>query len=77
MTGPRVACPVGCGQHVNEGHLLCRACWLRVPPPVQRDVWWTFRRWRRTGLAADLERYWAARETAIKAATPEGAEGQP
>ena len=41
------ACPAGCGRMAALGNLLCRPCWHAVPPPLQADVWRTWRAWKK------------------------------
>ena len=47
-------CPTGCARKVRAGHLLCAACWRRVPKDLQAEVHRTWRAWRRDLGDADL-----------------------
>jgi len=60
------ACAIpGCFVMVDSGLLMCPAHWRRVPKPVQRAVWNT---WRNGPSGA----YLAARESAIRCITKPG-----
>jgi hypothetical protein len=50
------ACPTGCGRHVLAGHLMCAACWRKVPKPLQAAVHRAWRAWRRDLGNAELMR---------------------
>lgn len=58
-------CPVGCGRVVRPGHLMCAACWRKVPKELQQAVYRTWRAWRKDFGNAELM---AAYEDASNAA---------
>jgi hypothetical protein len=51
---PERECPVGCGRRVRDGHLMCAACWRRVPKELQQAVYRAWRKWRRDFGNAEL-----------------------
>lgn len=53
-------CPAGCGRVQQPGKLLCRPCWLTVPEPVQREVYRTWRVYRKADFRRDPEGFRAA-----------------
>lgn len=62
----RRECPSGCGRQVAPGKLLCLPCWREVPPHVQREVYRTWRAWRRSlGDAEAFAAYCEATDAAI------------
>lgn len=60
-------CPTGCGRALKMGHLLCGACWSRVPRALQRDVWRTWRTYQKTPTDRAWSCYTDAREAALAA----------
>jgi hypothetical protein len=58
-------CPTGCGRAVEDGHLMCKTCWFKVPAGLRAQVWSRFRRYQRSGQLRDLQRYQQARDDAI------------
>lgn len=63
----RAVCPAGCGRTVAPGKLMCAPCWREVPPHLQREVYSTWRAFRRRqpGDTSALRAYGAARDAAI------------
>lgn len=60
------ACPTGCGRVAKPAHLMCGPCWREVPSHLQREVYRTWRHWRRDFADADaLREYEAAYDAAI------------
>lgn len=63
-------CPTGCGRMVEAGKVMCGSCWSRVPKPIQRKVYSTWRALRNGAkdegptLRYDYE---TAREAAVEA----------
>jgi len=57
-------CPVGCSRSVKFGHLMCGACWRKVPKDVQTRV---YRSWRavQAGRPDAMTDYDAAKADAI------------
>ena len=63
-------CPTICGRTVRPGHLMCPACWRKVPKDLQAEVHRTWRRWRRDLGDADLmQAYRDASDTAVRSAS--------
>ena len=61
-------CPTGCGRKRRNGHLMCGPCWGQVPGHLQRDVYRTWRKWRKDlGDADALNEYRDAHDAAIAA----------
>jgi len=65
----RPACPVpNCDRTVSKGKLMCPGHWGAVPPEIQREVYRTWRAYRRDlGDPDRFEAYDAARTAAIEA----------
>lgn len=64
-------CPTGCARKVRAGHLLCTACWRRVPRDLQAEVHRTWKAWLQGNPDANLMRaYRHAADSAIRAASP-------
>lgn len=60
------ACPTGCGRAQPEGKVMCAPCWREVPKPLQRDVYRTWRKWRRDfGDTEAFTAYLEARDAAV------------
>lgn len=53
----------GCGEIISTQLLMCAEHWHRVPAPMQRAVWQTWKALRHGG---SCEAYEAAREAAIR-----------
>ena len=58
-------CPTGCGRSVEDGHLMCKTCWFKVPAGLRAQVWSRWRRYLRSAAPKDWERYLQARDDAI------------
>lgn len=51
MSPSNGTCPTGCGRSARVGHLMCGPCWSLVPKHLQRDVYRTWRAYRKAALA--------------------------
>lgn len=68
--GRHRVCPTGCGRLVPSGRLVCPGCWRRIPEPLRRTVFLSWRVVRRCPGDQDAVAAWrAAAEAAIAAAT--------
>lgn len=64
-------CPAQCGRRIRTGHIMCPACWTRVPDEIRHKVWAALHEWRaaepaRAGAAEAA--FHAAREEALESA---------
>jgi hypothetical protein len=63
-------CPTGCGRTARTGHLMCGPCWAEVPKHLQREVYRTWRNWRRNVADGDAMRAYREASDAAVAAVP-------